>query len=100
MRSRAGAARPQSGAAAQCRRARSAPSVVRLVRGLASDVVGDPFLGRLEPLEQLLRRHYLLRLAAEQPGSAVDRRFPGNLLDRLGRALLGRLLQRLDTVEV
>src|SRR5206468_12520300 len=79
---------------------RSRPSVVRIVRGLAADVVGDALLERLQPFEQLLRRHGLLRLAAEQPRRGIDGRLPRDLLHRLGRAAVARLLERLDSVEV
>src|SRR2546423_14423201 len=99
-RLRAGVAGRQTGAAARSRPPLSEPLVVGLVRGLAADVVGDALLERLQALEQLLRWHGLLRLAAEQPRCGIDGRLPRDLLDRLGGAAAVRFLERLDAVEV
>src|SRR5436309_9398207 len=99
MPSRAGAAPRRNAATAPPPRATSA--LVRLVRSLvAADVLGDPLLERLEPLEELLRRNRLLRLAAEQPRGRIDGGLPRHLLDGLGGALLVRLCERLNAVEV
>src|SRR3954454_16178805 len=98
-RSPGGAARPPNGAAAHSRPARR-PSVVRIVRGLAADVVGDALLERLQPVEQLLRRHGLLRLPPEKRRRGIYGNLPGAPLHRLGRAVVARLLERLDSVEV
>src|SRR5919201_1843882 len=46
-------------------------------------VVGDAFLERLKTLEQIVRWHRLLWVAAEQPRRRVDCGLPGDLLDDL-----------------